>query len=260
MFGEVAELYEAMRPSYPDALVDDLAAWAGDGVRRAVAVEIGAGTGKATRLVAARGVAVTAIEPSAEMGEVARRVTTAQGVPIELIQSDFEHADLSGRRFPLLYAAQAWHWVTVPDGYHRARAALIDGGRLVPFWNRPAWDRSDMRAALDHVYSTLLPAALGGGPWVPSLAVPISAMERDWAEQITSAGGFAEPEVREYPWSIDYTAEQYVGLVATHSEIRLLDEAARTRFLAAIGTAIDDHGGAFTLPMRTVACVARASG
>ncbi|MGH2908221.1 MAG: hypothetical protein ACRDK8_02855, partial [Solirubrobacteraceae bacterium] len=166
---------------------------------------------------------------------------------------------LGGRRFPLIYAGQAWHWVAVPRGYELARAALIDGGRLVPFWNRPAWDRSDMRAALDEVYTAHLPAELGGGPWVPSPTVSRRAIADKWAAQIAPVSGLGGAEVREYGWSIDYTAEQYVGLVATHSEMRLLDEPARATFLAALRDVIEEHGGAFTLPMRTLACVARVT-
>jgi SAM-dependent methyltransferase len=259
VFGEVAELYEAMRPSYPDALVDDLTTWAAEGVPRPTALEVGAGTGKASRLMAARGVQVTAIEPSAEMAAVARRTAVTQGGPIELIASGFEDADLGGRRFPLIYAAQAWHWVSVPRGYELARAALIDGGRLVPFWNRAVWPRSELRAALDEVYTAHIPPALSGGPNHPSTAAA-SDTGVGWAEEIAQVDGLGEPEVREYEWSTDYTGEQYAGLVATHSETRLLDDETRTRFLAALQEAIEDHGGAFTLPMRTVACVARATG
>ena len=64
VFGEVAGLYDRARPGYPASLIDDLVRWAQPGAR---ALEIGAGTGKATRLLAARGVSVLGIEPSAEM-------------------------------------------------------------------------------------------------------------------------------------------------------------------------------------------------
>ncbi len=257
VFGEIAELYEARRPSYPEALIDDLVAWAAHGVDAPTALEVGAGTGKATRLMSARGVAVTAIEPSAEMAAVARRLMVAGGAEVESIESDFEHADLGGRRFPLIYAAQAWHWVAVPRGYALARAALADGGRLVPFWNRPAWERSGLRAALDEVYAAHVPADLGRGPYHPSVS-PTSSEHEQWAEQIAEVDGLDDPEVREYRWSMDYTAAEYTGLVATHSETRLLDDDTRQRFLTALERAIEDHGGAFNLPMRTFACIAVA--
>src|SRR5438105_8011948 len=65
-FGAVAELYDRARPSYPEALVEDVVALAPLGSPPR-ALEVGAGTGKATVLFAARGVAVHALAPSAEM-------------------------------------------------------------------------------------------------------------------------------------------------------------------------------------------------
>ncbi|MGW1675046.1 hypothetical protein [Streptomyces sp. NPDC002324] len=49
-FGVVAEAYERFRPGYPVELFDMVMAYAGHPVR--TALEIGAGTGKATRLFA----------------------------------------------------------------------------------------------------------------------------------------------------------------------------------------------------------------
>ena len=49
-FGSVAAAYERFRPGYPDALVDQVLTYAGRPVR--TALEIGAGTGKATRAFA----------------------------------------------------------------------------------------------------------------------------------------------------------------------------------------------------------------
>jgi hypothetical protein len=146
----------------------------------------------------------------------------------------------------------------VPRGFELARAALLDGGRLVPFWNRPAWERSRLRAALDEAYAAHLPPDLGRGPYHPSVA-RTSSEDEQWAEQVAEVDGLGDPEVREYRWSIDYTASQYAGLVATHSETRLLDDDTRERFLTALERTVADHGGSFSLPMRTFACVAVAS-
>ena len=53
-FGSVAAAYEQFRPGYPEALVDAVLAYAGHPVH--TALEIGAGTGKATRVFAVRGI------------------------------------------------------------------------------------------------------------------------------------------------------------------------------------------------------------
>jgi SAM-dependent methyltransferase len=84
-FGEVAELYDRARPSYPEALVEDLIELAGAGT----ALEVGAGTGKATVLFGQRGVSVLALEPSAEMAAVARR-RCARFPEVSIQQVEFE--------------------------------------------------------------------------------------------------------------------------------------------------------------------------
>ena len=90
------------------------------------ALEVGAGTGKATVLFAARGFELVALEPSAEMAAVARRNCAGfENVTIE--QAEFERWSPEGERFRLAFSAQAWHWVSPDIRYSRAREALVRG-------------------------------------------------------------------------------------------------------------------------------------
>jgi SAM-dependent methyltransferase len=256
VFGAVAELYDQRRPSYPEALIDDLEAWArgdGDAPR---AVEVGPGTGKATRLLAARGVAVLGIEPSAEMAAIARRSTAGLG-DVVIVESDFERWEPGGRTFPLLYAGQAWHWVDQDTGYAHARAALSVGGRLVAFWNRPVWRDAALREALSTAYRQALPDLRPDGNMHPDS----DGSETDdgfWARRIDATAGLTDPQQRRYPWSIDYTAQEYVELLCTTSEVRLMDEPRRTALLTAVRRTIEAHGGTLRLPMAVHAQIARA--
>src|SRR5215212_6661519 len=84
-FQEVPELYDRARPTYPDALFDDLEEMAGlrPGSR---VLEIGPGTGKATVSLAGRGYGITGVELGADLAAVARR-----NVPqVEIVVADFE--------------------------------------------------------------------------------------------------------------------------------------------------------------------------
>jgi SAM-dependent methyltransferase len=257
VFGEVAELYDRRRPGYPQALVDDLVRWAGEGGGAARALEIGAGTGKATRLIAARGVAVLGIEPSAEMAVVARRSTAGLG-DVVIVESDFERWPPAGRRFPLVYAAQAWHWVDQETGYARAREVLEPGGHLVAFWNRPDWPRTELRPALSAAYRRAVPDLLPDGPMHPdndALAVD----ETFWPDRIAATDGLTDPERRVYRWAIDYSASEYVGLLETQSEIRLLAPPDREALLGAVRETIEAHDDRLTMPMAVHVEIARAA-
>jgi SAM-dependent methyltransferase len=252
VFGQVADLYDRSRPTYPDRLIDELVALAplGDGRR---ALEVGAGTGRATRLMAARDVAVLAIEPSAEMAAVVRR-TTAGAPSVEVVQSDFETWRGDGERFGLVYSAQAWHWIDPAHGYVQARGALVDDGLLAAFWNRPVWADSPLREALSAVYRRLAPEMPSSNPYHPDNAMA----DEDWDAQRARAAGFGATDHRRYDWSLDYSADGYVDLLATLSLFRLLAGDVREGLLAGIRATIEEHGGAVTMPMATLAFLARA--
>lgn len=253
VFGEVAELYDRHRPTYPRALIDDLIAEAALDGTKAV-LEVGAGTGKATVLFAARGIPVIAVEPNAEMARVARR-SVGEHVEVEVEESDFEAWDPRGRQFPLLFSGQAWHWVRPEVGLVKAREVLVAGGILAPFWNRVAWEHADVRPILLDVYDRVAPELSRDGPMHP--ANLLTDAGDHWEAQIAAVGGLSGAEIRVYEWQLDYSAGEYAGLLATASEIRLLDTARRESFLTAITEAIEAHGEPVGIPMRTQLCVAR---
>ena len=129
-FGVMAEAYERFRPEYPVELSDTVMTYAGHPVR--TALEIGAGTGKATRLFARRGITVTATEPDAAMLAELRKHVPAG---VRTVQAAFE--DLRpGERYGLVYAAAALHW-TNPEGRWSRMAALLEPGGVFASFGGP---------------------------------------------------------------------------------------------------------------------------
>ena len=253
MFGEVAELYDRARPSYPAAMVDTVLEFAPVDRSREV-LEVGAGTGKATVLFAERGLRVLALEPSAEMAAVVRR--NCERYPcVRVISSDFEHWQADDARVPLIYSAQAWHWVSPEARYVRARAALIDGGALAAFWNRPDWLRCTLRDELLDAYR-LAPDL--DGPMNPATSTHPEGWG-DWESEIAAAPGFDGAEVHAYRWQRVYSTAEYVTLLRTHSDHLLLADDRREALLAAIADTLARHGAKLPLPYVTRLCLARKS-
>ena len=126
-FGAVAEAYERFRPGYPVELFDLVVTYAGQPVR--TALEIGAGTGKATRLFAQRGVTVTATEPDGAMLAELRRHVPAS---VTTVQAAFEDLRL-GESYGLVYAAAALHWTNPGGRWSRMAALLQPGGVFASF-------------------------------------------------------------------------------------------------------------------------------
>ena len=251
-FGEVAELYDRVRPSYPPAVVEEVVSQA----ETERALEVGAGTGKATVLFARAGVSVLALEPSGQMAAIARRNCAAYpGVRIE--ELEFEDWD-AGERFALLFSAQAWHWVRPSERYRRARAALMDGGLLAAFWNRVEWGRCESLAAMRAAYDRAGVEVAGEDPMDPRGSA-LAGQTDWWAGEIDGASDFGQAEVRAYRWTQDYSAEEYVALLRTHSSQLVLETAAREALLGLVGEQIEASGGSIRIPYATQLCLARAT-
>jgi SAM-dependent methyltransferase len=128
-FSDLAGAYVAARPSYPVESVDVLIDGLGDPASLAVA-DLGAGTGISSRVIAARGPLVYAIEPNAKMRDAA-----APDERVKWVDGTAEATTLPDASVDVVAAFQAWHWVDHPAGIIEARRILRPGGRLAALYN-----------------------------------------------------------------------------------------------------------------------------
>ncbi|MCB9887548.1 MAG: class I SAM-dependent methyltransferase [Planctomycetes bacterium] len=129
-FADRAADYARFRPTYPAAAVDAILDGAASHGPARVA-DVGAGTGILSRLLAARGARVTAVEPNAAMCAAA---ATATGV--SFVAGTAEATGLPGGAFDVVTVAQAFHWFDVPRALAEFARLLRPGGRLAILWNR----------------------------------------------------------------------------------------------------------------------------
>ena len=228
-FGAIAEEYDRVRPSYPAELIADLAA-----LHPSAVLDVGAGTGKASELLVARGLDVLAVEADSRMAAIVQR----KGIVVEV--SPFQDWDARGRTFDLITAGQSWHWMPEPESAHKAFALLRHGGHLAAFWNLGMLDERTTRA-LDAVYAAMAPALAEGSK---AMSEEIDEQRRHM-ESIGDAG-FAPIELRTYPGSATYTARQWVEMIATHSNHATLPDAQRQALLRGVADAIAQLGGTVT--------------
>jgi SAM-dependent methyltransferase len=241
-FGSVAALYDAARPSYPSALIDDLMAFA---PRRVL--DVGCGTGKAARLLVERGCDLLGIEPDPSMAAVAR----SHGVRVE--ESTFEDWDARGRMYDLIVSGQAWHWVNPELGVPKAGSLLHPGGHLGVFWNR-GQPEEETRRALDEVYLRLAPELAK-----TNIELNVSAEPDDRYAEFRNGGLFSDVEARTYPWDAVYDRAAWIDLTATQSEHLRLPEEQRHALLLGLGDAVDALGGRLTYHYSTLLVLATRS-
>jgi SAM-dependent methyltransferase len=128
-FSMLAGAYVAARPSYPPASIDAMIEGLGDPAALVVA-DLGAGTGISSRLIAARGPRVLAIEPNAKM-----RAAAEADPRVEWIDGIAEATTLPDASVDAVAAFQAWHWVDHPAGVTEARRILKPGGCMAAIYN-----------------------------------------------------------------------------------------------------------------------------
>jgi SAM-dependent methyltransferase len=239
-----AALYDAARPSYPDALADDLLAIAGRRV-----LEIGAGTGKATVVFARRGASIVAIEPGPSLAEVLRH--NVAGYDVSVANTTFEAWPIE-RRFDVVFAAQAIHWVDPHVRYTKPADVLAPGGVMAVIRNEKLPFAPDLRADFDAAYARWKP----GCEDIPS-DDPVEDSRREISAEIDASRRYSAVETRVYPWTTTLSTARYLDLLDTYSDHAILAADARAGLYEAIGRAIDRRGGSLTIDYVSAAFIAR---
>jgi SAM-dependent methyltransferase len=234
-FDTNAEAYAVFRPRYPEALFEHLVsqtALAPD----ASLLEIGPGTGQATKPMAARGYRITAVELGSSLAEAARRTLSAYP-NVQILTGSFEDTPLPPETFDLIYAATAFHWIPDDIKFARTHRLLKPRGHLAVIHAEHVSDEEgdEFFFASQPIYrkytSSGSPANQG-----EDFRLPL----RSSLKPPTLDGSLFElQDFRSFPMSVSYSAHAYRGLLSTHSSTIALPPDRREGFLHQIEQLID---------------------
>jgi len=233
-FDRVAELYDRARPTYPPALIDDLASMIPTKGR---VLEIGPGTGQATLPLAERGFAIVAVELGAALAEIARR-NVAEYPRVAVITADFEEWEPEHAGFDAIVSFTAFHWIDSDLKYEKSARLLRPGGLLAvvenehvvveggdPFWVEVQAD-----------YDAVVPSPDNRPP-------PPTEEVGDLRAQIEESGFFRDAEVRRYCWDVTYSADGWIDVLRTYSPNIERDASTTERLLDRIHVRIESRPG-----------------
>jgi SAM-dependent methyltransferase len=236
-FDEAPELYDRVRPGYPEAVFEDLTTLARlrPGSR---VLELGCGTGQATVPLAARGFEVVAIELGAGLADVARR-NLAAFPRVDIVNAAFEEWPLPPASFDAVVAATSFHWLDAEVRLAKVADALRSGGALaIIATHHVAGGDGPFFAEVQRCYETWMPGTVEG------LRLPdASEVPHDDDDDFEASGLFTEAVFRRYERDLTYSTREYRDLLLSYSGHRALASDARKGLLACTGELIDTRFG-----------------
>lgn len=219
-FGQVAEEYDRWRASYPDAAVD----WLAPPTPARVA-DVGAGTGKLTSFLLARGLTVEAVEPDPRMLAVLAR----NNPDARLHQCDSTSLPVEDGSLDAVLVADAWHWFDVEATTTELRRVLKRGAWLGLVWNvgtPPAEPWEFDLAGLD--------------PYkIDAYKVDPYKVDRDKKRSADTERPFSyfpedELEFARFAWEWELTPEHFAAKLATNSAVIAMTPPEREKHLTAV--------------------------
>ena len=229
-FGAHADEYERARPEWPEAAARWLVPEGAD-----LVVELGAGTGKLTRAVAALGVRVVAVEPDRRMLAVLR------GLGLEGVEGSAESIPFADGVADAVVAGSSLHWFELELALPEIARVLRPDGRFGFGWNH----RDDRHPAIarmtEAVYAAQAPRR--GPRW----------RSRDWPAELAASGLFRDVEHALFEHVHELPREALRDHLLSYSGVAALAEDERRRVLAGVAAALDSDesvssGGRLRLP------------
>jgi SAM-dependent methyltransferase len=225
-FTSRARDYVRYRPTYPAAAIDALLAGLAP-PERLVAIDVGAGTGISSRLLAGRGVRVSAVEPNRAMRDAAE---THPGV--SWLDGSAEAIPLPDATADLTLAAQAFHWFRAEESLREMARVTKSGGRLALLWNHRSRSDAFMRGYEEVILEVL---ERGADPAIVGMAADVAAVER--------SGLFGPRRVVSFEHRQRVDRDGLIGRALSASYVRK-DAAGRARLVELLDALLARHAQA----------------
>jgi SAM-dependent methyltransferase len=212
-FARVAADYELGRPAWPGDAVKLVQREAGVGPD-AIVLDLGAGTGKLTRMLVGRFARVIAVEPLDAM-----RALIPPGA--ETLAGTAEEIPLEDGAVSAVFCGECFHWFDWPRAIPEIARVLTPGGVLALMWNRPAggvhsgdWPQ-DVNDALER---------LSDGSRYESFA---------WRDALAGSP-FQELRFERIPNGGEINRERLLAWIGSWSNVASLPDEERRGFLAEV--------------------------
>jgi SAM-dependent methyltransferase len=221
---------------------------------RPAILEVGPGTGQATRDLLSRGANVYAVEIGPAMAAKLREVLPSPALTVMV--GDFEEADVGEHGFDAVFSATAYHWISQKAQVDRPASVLKPGGRvaIVDLNQVSSPEDKGFFAAAQPIYKRY-----GEGHTGPR-APERNAVDPEIHRVLRDDRRFSNVEVRAYDWDQTYSAADYRRLMLSFSGTQMMTPPARQGLLDDIENFIrQQYDNQVTRPIVVTLTTARLS-
>ncbi len=247
-FNEVPEIYDEIRPSYPAALYEALFQMLPP---RPTILEVGPGTGQATKDLLACGASVHAVEIGPATAANLRANLPTNHLKISI--ADFEQLPLS-ERFDTVFSATAYHWISPRAQTDRPAEVLKPGGLIAVVDLIQVASPADRGffAAVQPIYDKYGQADPGFSPSTHEGADPPMRTLLEGDQR------YLDVSVLRWNWDQTYTAARYRKLMLSYSGTQMMSAHDQLSLLDDIESFIEQHfEGQVTRPLVVTLTTAR---
>ena len=225
-FNRIAKQYDTWRLSYPSELFEDIFSFCGD---IKTALEIGTGTGKATKKFLDQGIEVTAIEPAIEMLNIAcKKYRSFQNFhPLRMSFEEFL-AENNGKFFDLVFAASSFQWIKSDDRLNMISSLIKPNGFFVRFKTTTILQSNSVtEKILCGLYEKFFPDFF-----------PKEVAHTSFNKFTYNAAGFEQFVKKNFFRRITFKRDDYIAFANTYTEYLCLPQKVRDDFEDAIRNSI----------------------
>ncbi len=210
-FTVLADHYSKYRVGYHEDILSALLGLISSGSTQLDSIDVGAGTGIWTRMVAARGVQCRAVEPNESM----RRAGMASNgeTLIEWLEGSAEKVPLPSGCCDWVTMASSFHWADFNLALQEFHRLLRPGGWFTCLWNPRAIEAHPVTMDIENTIERIVPE-------LQRKSSGRSKFTSELAEKLPSTGHFTSPIYMEAQFTVEMTRNQYLGVWDSVNDIR----------------------------------------
>ena len=212
-FTGLAGDYAKFRAGYAPQVATAILRYLGRDIASVDAIDVGAGTGIWTRILASYGPnSITAIEPNDDMRE--QGIESSRGTNIEWRKGAAEATGMPDQSADLVSMASSFHWADFDQACDEFHRVLRPGGLFVALWNPRLIETNPLLVEIEEQITRLKPD-------VKRVSSGRSGITERLTEMLSAKPQFTDVLYLEGRHSVQQTPEQYLGAWRSVNDLRV---------------------------------------